>query len=51
MLRCVNTTAEHVTNDVCFIPIMGGNHLETCLPARPRFSRLYDTDETRSDFI
>ena len=38
------TVANHVTNDVCFIPIMGAAILKF-LPARRRFSRFYDTEE------
>ena len=38
------TVTNHVTNDVCFIPIMGAAILKF-LPARRRFSRFYDTEE------
>ena len=38
------TAAIHVTNDVCFISIMGAAILKF-LPAQRRFSRFYDTGE------
>ena len=43
-LRQYTTVAEHVPNDVCFIPIMGLAILKM-LSARRRFSRFYDTEE------
>ena len=40
----LNTVANHVINDVRFIPIMGAAILNF-FPARRRFLRLYDTEE------
>ena len=42
--RFIDMVAEHVTNDVCFIPIMGAAILKIW-PARRKFSRFYDTEE------
>ena len=39
-----STVAKHVTNDVCFIPILRAAILKF-LPARRRFSRFYDTEK------
>ena len=39
-----NSVAIHVTNDVCFIPIMGAAILKF-LQALRRFSHFYDTEE------
>ena len=42
--QAINTVAKHVTNDICFIPIMEATILKF-LPAWLWFPRFYDTEK------